>query len=71
MSVYGLAIIPYSFVDVITFACPRINDDAPNSGLHEGDPAGDDSIFLMVIGPKVHWSENHALVRMVNSPTGQ
>ena len=31
---------------------------------------GDSSIFRMVAGPKVHWSKNRALVRMVNSPTG-
>ena len=33
--------------------------------------AGDSSIFRMVVGPTVHWSENRALVRMVNSPTGR
>ena len=32
---------------------------------------GDSSIFRMVVGPTVHWSENRALVRMVNSPTGR
>ena len=36
-----------------------------------GYPHGDSSIFWMVVGPKVHWSENPALVRMVNSPTGR
>ena len=32
---------------------------------------GDSLIFRMVVGPRAHWSKNHALVRMVNSPTGR
>ena len=48
-----------------------MRSEQPESLLNHIVHHGDSSIFRMVIVPKVHWSENCALVRIVNSPTGR